>query len=276
MYASYTSPGPTSTQMYAAQLTDSPGPSAVCPPPVESLMFTVPPPQVCPTRHDPCTACISCTSCGRGNHHYHHSSTSGLASVSPTPVSSNQSEEDRTLALQLRAAAIFNKTDVAIPGGSLSGSPTSLCLPPPSATTFPYPPPSHLTPFTHPAQSCDISPTQYCTCSASPTSNCSSSSSPLPSCPYHCFSLTSTTTTTTSVAVAAAFYPNTVMTTLSNTDFASKTASTTTTSITAYLDSPSPSGQSCSGPLLRSSSPPLTPALQSNSPLMFLHITTGL
>lgn len=254
MYGSYTSAGPTSTQVYGTQLTDSPGPSTVAPPPAESLMFTVPPPQVCPARHDPCTACISCTSCGRSTQHYHHSPASGLAAVSPTSVSSSQSEEDRTLALQLRAAAIFNKTDVAVPGGSLAGPPNSLTLPPP-ATTFPYPPPSHLTPYAHPAPSCDISPTQYCTCNPSPTSNCSNSSSPLPSCPYHCFTLTPTTTTTTSVAVGTAFYPNTVMSTLSNTDFASKTASTTTTSITAYLDSPSPSGQSCSGPSLLSPRP---------------------
>lgn len=275
MYGSYTSAGPTTTQVYGTQLTDSPGASAGAHPPVESLMFSVPPPQVCSTRHDPCTACISCTSCGRGTHHYHHSPTSGLASASPTSIPSNQSEEDRTLALQLRAAAIFNKTDVAVPGGNLGGPPASLGPPPPSTSTFPYPPPSHLTPFTHPAQSCDTSPTQYCTCSASPSSNCSSSSSPLPSCPYHCFALTSTTTTTTSVAVATAFYPNTVMTTHANTDLASKTASTTTTSITAYLDSPSPSGQSCSGPSLLLSRPPL-PALHPNSPLMLLHITTGL
>lgn len=245
MYGNYTSAGPASTQVYGTQFTSTSGPSAVASPAVESLMFTVPPPPSCPARHDSCTACISCTSCGRGAHHYHHSPTPTLASVSPT-CASTQSEEDRTLALQLRAAAIFNKTDVAVSGAGLGGPATTLTLPPPSSASFPYPPPSHLTPFSHPVQSCDTSPGQYCTCSASPSSNCSSSSSPLPSCPYHSFAVTSaTTTTTTCAAVATPFYPNTVMSSLSNTDFASKTAPATTTSTTAYLDSPSPSGQSC-------------------------------
>ena len=256
MYGNYTSAGPASTQVYGTQFNGSSGPSAVVSPAVESVMFTVPPPPPCPARHDSCTSCISCTSCSRGTHHYHHSTTPTLASVSPTCTSSNQSEEDRTLALQLRAAAIFNKTDVAVSGGGLGGTPTSLSLPHPSSANFSYPPPSHLTPFTHPVQSCDTSPAQYCTCNASPNSNCSNSSSPLPSCPYHSFSLTSATTTT-SAAVPTTFYPNTIMTSLSNTDYTSNTAPATTTSTTAYLDSPSPSGQSCSGPALLLSHPPL-------------------
>ncbi|KAG0730567.1 hypothetical protein GWK47_027978 [Chionoecetes opilio] len=259
MYGNYTSAGPASTQVYGTQLTGSTGCPAVASPGVESLMFTVPPPSQCPAQHDSCTACVSCTSCGRGAH-YHHSPTPTLASVSPS-CSSTQSEEDRTLALQLRAAAIFNKTEMVVSGGGFGGPATTLSLPPTSSSAnFPYPPPSHLTPYTHPAQSCEPSPGQYCTCNASPNSTCSSSSSPLPSCPYHSFALAATTTTTTSAAVGTPFYPSTIMTSLSNTDFTAKTTSSSnSTTTTAYLDAASPSGQFCPGPSRLWSHPSLPP-----------------
>ncbi|KAK4305414.1 hypothetical protein Pmani_022704 [Petrolisthes manimaculis] len=173
----------------------------------ESLVFTVPPPPAATptTAHDTC----GCGTCCRGvPHQPRHQPSSSVTC---------QSEEDRTLALQLRAAAIFNKTDVTIP-------PHAFTLPPPPAT-FPYPPPSHLASLALPAQ------THYCTCSSSPASNCSNSSSPIPSCPYHSpLSAASTTSSTSSP-----FLPS----------YASSTSisASTITNTTAYPDAPSPSGQ---------------------------------
>ncbi|XP_042889359.1 WAS/WASL-interacting protein family member 3-like [Penaeus japonicus] len=115
--------------------------------PGPTMTYSVPPPPLCPHAPPP-DACPACALCAARDHpppaHYHRG----------TPIPPASAEEARTLALQLRAAAILNKSELAVPVAAfhLSVPPPSttaptpaLALPPPA---FPYPPPTpNSTPY---------------------------------------------------------------------------------------------------------------------------------
>ncbi|XP_069979175.1 uncharacterized protein [Penaeus vannamei] len=109
--------------------------SAQCP----AVTYSVPPPPLCPHAPSP-DAYPACALCAARDHPpptlHHHG----------PPVPPASAEEARTLALQLRAAAILNKSELAVPVATFHLSvppprtPTAaLALPPPA---FPYPPPT--------------------------------------------------------------------------------------------------------------------------------------